>query len=145
MSLERQNSHSPQTTFVRGLSGEQVVDQRDEYSGRSHSSCGADTAAIQCGRGGADIQRGYESCASEGIRGTGRIFVGGQFLGGWVFCRDGRAGGRRSREEVHSQAFQGSITRLCQRAETPGFSPGSGFIVFILRHCFLRFFVLMDT
>jgi len=45
-------------------------------------------------------------------------------LGGWVFCRDGWAGQRRYRQEVHSVATREAIARLCHGAQTPGFSPG---------------------
>jgi hypothetical protein len=51
--------------------------------------------------------------------------MGGELLGGWVFCRDSREGRRRGGEEIYPPATRQPIARLCHRVETPGFSPGS--------------------
>ena len=79
----------------------------------------------ECGRGGPDIQGRHESSPEEGISGDGGIFMRRELLGGWVFCRDGREGRRRNSEEVYPSTTKQLIARLCHKAETPGFSPGS--------------------
>ena len=123
--VARQNSHPPQKAHVRGVQNERVVDQRDEYTRRSCSYCGPSTTADECGRGGPDIQGRHESNPEERISGDARVSMGRELLGGWVFCRDGRKGRRRSGKEVHPPATRQPIDRLCHKAETPGFSPGS--------------------
>jgi len=121
----RQNSHPAQKAHVRGVQNESVVDQRNEYTGGSCSYCGGAAAANQRGRGGEDIQGRHKSGPEERISGDGRVSMGRELLGGWVFCRDGRKSRRRSGEEVYPPAAKQPIARLCHKAETPGFSPGS--------------------
>jgi len=56
--------------------------------------------------------------------------VGRQFLGGWIFCRVGRAGRRRGCKEIYKGAAEiGPCSDHASQPEAPGFSPERGSLI----------------
>lgn len=89
--IARQNSYPPEAALVCRVQNEPMVDRRTEYPGRSCPCSDPNKAERQHFKGRSDIERQYKPRDPEGVSGIGRVLVGRQLLGGWLFCRVGRS------------------------------------------------------